>query len=494
SMGKDSGNDNGDFLTNDGSAGRLIQGSLTAALAADEKVQVSVDGGATWLDAVLNGDSSWSFVDQTSHGGDWEIQTRVVDLAGNSTEHSQDISLDVVAPDAPKSVSRSGDVVTVEVTDTNAKVGDILFVRVGDEQVGHPLEQEDIDAGTVSVDVPSGSTGTLGSFIVDSAGNTSDIRLGASTGQEDFLSLPSPGNWFLYNGQSQTFDDLTITYNGRNNRVTTAPYSEGLWMPATVGPNNPAGSLTVELHSASTEFSFGLGKGNGGSVKVLFKDTNGDVIGSLDHVPSAGYDYKSFTAPQGKLIASIEFTGHDPGGYSLGHFKFEASGTIFYPDNQSIEDASQYFGTDENNIFSVDDVNHLSDAESGVHGAAGLDTLKLTGQDQILDLTAIGDKLSSIEVIDLTGSGSNTLKLSLEDVLNNGETDLFHSSGKTQMTIKGDGDDVVDLQGLMGAEDPGSWAEQGQVKVAGVTYNVYSHSSLGAELLVQEGVTTNLLV
>ncbi|KVP44111.1 hypothetical protein WJ87_31420, partial [Burkholderia ubonensis] len=44
SMGKDSGTD-GDYLTNDGSAGRLIRGTIEGTLAEGDKVQVSTDGG-----------------------------------------------------------------------------------------------------------------------------------------------------------------------------------------------------------------------------------------------------------------------------------------------------------------------------------------------------------------------------------------------------------------------------------------------------------------
>ncbi|KVP42713.1 hypothetical protein WJ87_32935 [Burkholderia ubonensis] len=113
----------------------------------------------------------------------------------------------------------------------------------------------------------------------------------------------------------------------------------------------------------------------------------------------------------------------------------------------------------------------------------------------MLDLTQVGEKLSSIEVIDLTGTGNNTLKLSLDDVLANGAVDLFHDSATdtVQMMVKGDAGDVVDLEGLLGGGDPGEWSQQaGKVTIEGVEYNVYVHSSLQAELLVQDGVTTHL--
>jgi hypothetical protein len=124
-----------------------------------------------------------------------------------------------------------------------------------------------------------------------------------------------------------------------------------------------------------------------------------------------------------------------------------------------------------------------------VYSGSEYGKIVISGEGQFIDLNAVDGKLVSV---DLTGTGDNTLKLSLNDILNQGETDLFHESGKVQMMVKGDAGDVVDLEGLLGAEDPGSWASQGQITVAGVAYDVYQHSALDAELLVQQGVTTNL--
>ncbi|KVM28584.1 hypothetical protein WJ54_12810 [Burkholderia ubonensis] len=112
----------------------------------------------------------------------------------------------------------------------------------------------------------------------------------------------------------------------------------------------------------------------------------------------------------------------------------------------------------------------------------------------MLDLSNLQGKLSSVEVIDLTGTGGNTLKLSLADVLEQGGKDLFVNDGKTQMMIKGADGDVVELSDLLpDGSDVGDWAQQaGTVTVEGVAYNVFYHSGLNAELLVQTGVTTHL--
>ncbi|MFJ2713268.1 Ig-like domain-containing protein, partial [Pseudomonas sp. NPDC087346] len=486
SMGKDSGSDSGDFLTNDGTAGRLIQGSLTAALSADEKVQVSVDGGVNWQDALLNGDGTWSFVDETVHASDWEIQTRVIDVAGNvGGGNVQQVMLDNTPPDAPASVSRSGDEVAVEVAGTTVNAGDVLIVNVGETQVRHTLTQQDIDTGTVAVDVPAVVTGTLESFIVDNAGNVSNITTAPRELRDDFSSL-DPG-YSINAGESSRFDFYTLT-NLYGSSISWLDHNRRKAL--IIGQTHSGANITLDF--PATSFSFEVTGTNGGANNTIYyKDIEGNVIHSESANSPGTY---SFTPPDGIYIGTVEITVSDIAGICIDNIEvITASGALTHPTNQLIDNAIGYFGSDDNNLFTIDSVNNLSGTNSGVHGGAGLDTLTLSGKDQVLDLTSIGEKLNSIEVIDLTGSGDNTLKLSLEDVLSNGETDLFHTSGKTQMMVKGDAGDKVDLQGLISAEDPGSWSNQGQITVGGLAYQVYNHSSLDAELLVQQGVTTNLV-
>ena len=134
--------------------------------------------------------------------------------------------------------------------------------------------------------------------------------------------------------------------------------------------------------------------------------------------------------------------------------------------------------------------------ETGVvapNTAPAVTTLHLTGDHQILDLTSLtgktaAAKISGIEVIDL-GGHENSVKLSLTDVLNLGEQDLFIKDGKQQMMINGSDGDKVDLSNahIAGVAD-GQWQQEGTTVVGGVTYNVYEHSGAHTELLVQQGV------
>ena len=88
----------GDWITNDGGAGRTVSGTLSTALAADEALQLSFNGGASWTDATVGG-SGWSAVDPLAHAASWSIQARVVDLAGNvGPLAAQAVTYDVTPP------------------------------------------------------------------------------------------------------------------------------------------------------------------------------------------------------------------------------------------------------------------------------------------------------------------------------------------------------------------------------------------------------------
>ncbi|MEG1681922.1 MAG: hypothetical protein RR326_17610, partial [Stenotrophomonas sp.] len=158
--------------------------------------------------------------------------------------------------------------------------------------------------------------------------------------------------------------------------------------------------------------------------------------------------------------------------------------------DQSIDGkAGSYYGGDEDNVFSLANVAHLAAASSGgVSGGAGVDTLKLTGGNQVLDLAVLKDKVDSIEIFDISGSGKNTLKMSIADVLGTGARDQFLADGNVQVMVKGDAGDSVVLGAMLNGSVQGEWQLQRQVVVAGVTYNVYKHSVFAAEVLVQKDI------
>ena len=72
----------GDFITADGSAGRTVSGTLSGPLATGEVLELSFDGGVSWVGAQVTG-STWSAVDVTAHTSNWTVTSRILDPAGN---------------------------------------------------------------------------------------------------------------------------------------------------------------------------------------------------------------------------------------------------------------------------------------------------------------------------------------------------------------------------------------------------------------------------
>jgi Ca2+-binding RTX toxin-like protein len=149
-----------------------------------------------------------------------------------------------------------------------------------------------------------------------------------------------------------------------------------------------------------------------------------------------------------------------------------------------------------------------------IDGGGGLDTLRLTGSDLTLDLTAIANqgggtpgsssRIEGIERIDMSGSDDHTLIVSYRDVLDMAGMNLINSSTpgwaaasttpynfaaqerRHQLIVDGDGDDTVNLA------DDGAWTEMGQVthtvNNVSKTYDVFEYVDAYAQLLIDNSI------
>ncbi|WP_153020226.1 FG-GAP repeat domain-containing protein [Paramesorhizobium deserti] len=106
-------------------------------------------------------------------------------------------------------------------------------------------------------------------------------------------------------------------------------------------------------------------------------------------------------------------------------------------------------------------------------GHSESDTFSLSGSGIHLDLAKLNSSsVANAEVIDITGRGSNSLTLTVDDV-----KDLLDHSGQNELRILADANDKVEVKGF---------AETGQTAtVDHVTYDIYE-SSDGTHLWVQE--------
>ncbi|MGE0428809.1 MAG: beta strand repeat-containing protein [Hydrogenophaga sp.] len=165
-------------------------------------------------------------------------------------------------------------------------------------------------------------------------------------------------------------------------------------------------------------------------------------------------------------------------------------------------------------VLNADNIAHLSQGLTDgrlarVDGGGGIDTLAVAGAGVTLDLTQIanqaagdpetGSRIASIEKINLSGTGNNTLTLSVGDVLDmagmnqfnddNGWTGLGTSVQRHQLVIDGDAGDVVNS-----FEAPGTWSLVGTASDGTNTYKVFNatNSATSAQLLVNTNITQAL--
>lgn len=132
-----------------------------------------------------------------------------------------------------------------------------------------------------------------------------------------------------------------------------------------------------------------------------------------------------------------------------------------------------------------DDLFIVRDTSFGrVDGGNGFDLITFDGAGESFDLTALrGDQFSSIEALDLTGSGDNALLLDSRIAFAatsgiNAETGTSHS-----LIIEGDAGDSVNFQD--------SWNNTGSVTIGDNGYSVYQSVSHDAQVYVDNSVTIN---
>ncbi|MDZ5700476.1 Ig-like domain-containing protein [Enterobacter ludwigii] len=505
-LSKDSGVSDADFITNNSGPGSLVTGHLSAALDAGDKVLVSVDGGTTWQEALVDGDK-WAYVDTQGHSADWTILTRVVDAAGNYTESSQNVVVDQVAPDAPTDVVRSGNDVTVTLPGSNVTAGDSVLVKVGDVSVTHTLTAADIANGNVTLSLPPGGYTDIpvGAAIVDAAGNSSDYRTSDFTSTNNFESADeftaiNAGQWVHGMRFSHTTDTSTADYEFNRQTIGGVGSTNSLYLFSSSTDSGMEASMFVDFQYGAKTVDFDFNpRFAGPSTVVTFYDINGNVIDSqLVNAPISNRNVQvSLNNPEETPVYRMEIHHQEqPGstGFGFSIDNLVVSGTAktvtpgeFLADNQG----DVWYGDAADNLYQVSDVASLTDAV--IQGGEGTDTLKLLGADQHLDMSALTNKIQSMEVFDITGTGNNTLTLSAGDVLENASQNLFHDNDFNQLMVKGDKGDRVNLSDLLPNDiDPGNWTDGGTVNVGGVEYQSFQMESLNTEILVQMGVTVTL--
>ncbi|MBS0843286.1 Ig-like domain-containing protein [Enterobacter asburiae] len=281
SISDDTGLSGSDFITNDTSL--TLHGSLGATLADGEYAQISIDGGVTWQNVIVTG-NSWYYVDSRTLGNQtYDYYVRVVDAAGNvgASAHQQ-VTVDTVAPDA--AITVTVDNITV---DTGFDNND--FLTSSTSYTLHGTLGAELGAGEfVQVSMDGGSTwvyatvsGTQWSYsdtrtltdgshnyqvrVVDQAGN-----VGATTSQAVTVDTQAPQYGVTIDSISEDTGqsgsdfitmDTTLTINGslgsalaNDERVQISLDGGNTWSDATV--TNQRWSYTDTRDLADGDYTY----------------------------------------------------------------------------------------------------------------------------------------------------------------------------------------------------------------------------------------------
>ena len=241
----------GDFITN--VASQTVSGTFTGALGAGEKIQVSANGGTTWVDATVGPGSSWSASGVTLSAGTGTLLVQSIDTAGNATAgpgHSY--TLQTSGPSAIATVTAlSADTGTAGDFITNVASQTVSGTFTGALGAGEKI-QVSADGGTTWVDATVGpgsswsasgvtlsaGAGTLSVRSIDAANNTT-----AGTGHSYTLDATPP---------SETFPTVTLTSDTGASNADFITSSGGVHFAGTVADTGGAGIASVQVFNGAT--------------------------------------------------------------------------------------------------------------------------------------------------------------------------------------------------------------------------------------------------
>ncbi|WP_232459642.1 Ig-like domain-containing protein, partial [Burkholderia ubonensis] len=383
SMGRDSGSFNFDRVTNDGTAGRLLSGHVSATLAAGEKVQVSTDGGRTWQDALTKSDGTWVVIDPNAHTSNWTIQTRVVNSAGIAGEIGvADVTLKTSVA-APTAIFQQNEMVTVKFAGELVQPGSLISVQVGDKRFMHALTATEIASGSATFAV---SAGPVAAAIVDTAGNVSSY-LKESRFFEDFNNQEQRS---LAVGQKislQHFDVTGVDVIPQSNWGQGISSGGGSYMsmPSPTMSLFLVGTVRLDLRDGLTasHFSFDAGDVTAfETVELKFFDANGQLIYTAPNIVANNglSQHIEIDMPDGLSFSSIVFNQVYRGTKGvltwLDNFQFFKNMPDQLEDPATAQNLVEgaYHGGNRDTVFTVSNVSYFKQDGSGAHGGMGVDT------------------------------------------------------------------------------------------------------------------------
>lgn len=203
----------------DSSDARIVYGRIegTAFLLPDMVVQVSTDGGKTWVNAAF-AEGSWAAIQSGMPRENWTAEVRIVERSsGLSIGLSDSKFVQVVGAGAPVIVripeaedtyttakAADGTLIELSLVDTGATLGDSVHIRWGTVSHQQVLTKADIDAGSATIRMPADQLLLQGA--------SKDFSVTAQIiGKSGAIGTPSQAYEVVINGSADPRDPNLIT-------------------------------------------------------------------------------------------------------------------------------------------------------------------------------------------------------------------------------------------------------------------------------------------
>lgn len=374
---------------------------------------------------------------------------------GKAAGFEEDLSLGSLDGDNGFRISGTNQTIALTSLDINGDGFD--DVAIGDSRVGGPITR-----------VIFGHSGSFGTSVnAETLTGFNGFTIVAPARERAGLTLGAAGD---VNGDG--YEDLLVG-------LPHAPGSHQVRAGAVYLVFGRAGGFDAQLNLADLTLDQGVRLGGfakdqmaGWSVSSA-GDVNGDgfadvVIGALSQ---PGFGPLSFLVYGRDFNHTVEFNGTKGSDTLTGT---AADESLVGGRGRDLLDGAG--GSDALIGGANDDTLVYDPLDHRVDGGAGFDTLRFTGADQTLDLTLLPSRtLTGMNAVDLTGTGANHLRLTLQD--------LLQFTDKSALRVLGDADDTV-------AMTTSGWTQIGDQTLGGVTYDAWVHGSV--TLLVDSEVTTTI--
>jgi hypothetical protein len=234
-----------------------------------------------------------------------------------------------------------------------------------------------------------------------------------------------------------------------------------------------SGEDTVAGRTEKSGKSFIIFGGLSDLQSMTFQSANGDLIGTSAGEPLAG------TSGANQIVAG---DGNDT-------VTGNGGADVMYGGR-----GNDTFVLNADNLAELAlSIGNASQDIARINGGTGIDALQLAGAGIDFDLSQVRrSALEGIERINITGSGDNTLRLRLIDVLNFGDNNIWNAGNtngvsgealaaiepRRQLRLEGNAGDTVDLS------DFANWTRASNEMVDGSNFAVWNHNSALAQLLI----------